>query len=265
MRDWVATGAAPRPSARPRTIASRRCSRSSPAAARSPAATTLDELGLSSLERVELMVALEDRFGSDDRRGGVRRRGRRRRPRAASCSSRPPTTEEAGRARRLPVVEPRAGRRASLRRVEPADVDPAAGAVFALDRGRWAGAPGRHRGPGDLRRQSPEPHGHAGDSLGAARRAGGTASRWRWRRSSSRRTSSLSEYHAAPAAHQQPELLPGVALLQRVPAPAARGRRAADAALHRRAGHRRLVGADLPGGQADDDRRDQPRSGPASG
>ncbi len=45
--------------------------------------------------------------------------------------------------------------------------------------------------------------------------------------------------------HQQPELLPGGALLQRVSAAAARGRRAPDAALHRRGARGRLLGADL--------------------
>ena len=35
-----------------------------PAAGLIGPATTMDELGLSSLERVELMVALEDRFGT---------------------------------------------------------------------------------------------------------------------------------------------------------------------------------------------------------
>ena len=45
-----------------RATRSKRCSRGSRAAATSSGATTLEELGLSSLERVELMVALEDRF-----------------------------------------------------------------------------------------------------------------------------------------------------------------------------------------------------------
>ena len=77
----------------------------------SPAAT-IEELGLSSLERVELMVALEDAFGTRIDEGAfaearsvsdlkalvdTRRRGRRRR---------------AGRAGRVPELEPLAGRRA---------------------------------------------------------------------------------------------------------------------------------------------------------
>ena len=49
----------------------------------------------------------------------------------------------------------------------------------------------------------------------------------------------------ARVVHQQPQLLPRRALLQRVSAAAARSRRAADAALHRRGARGRLLGADL--------------------
>ena len=62
---------------------------------------------------------------------------------------------------------------------------------------------------------------------------------------------SRQQHGRAGVVHQQPELLPGGAVLQRLPAAAARGRRAADAALHRRTAGRRLLGADLPGGPAD--------------
>jgi long-chain acyl-CoA synthetase len=61
IREWVRTGAAPRaPKAGDDALASlvaKYAGRSDVSAA-----TTLEELGLSSLERVELMVALEDRF-----------------------------------------------------------------------------------------------------------------------------------------------------------------------------------------------------------
>ena len=50
---------------------------------------------------------------------------------------------------------------------------------------------------------------------------------------------------AARVVHQQPELLPGGTLLQRLPAAAAGGRRAADAAVYRRPADRRLVSADF--------------------
>ena len=69
----------------------------------------------------------------------------------------------------------------------------------------------------------------------------------RWRRSSSRRTSSPRGLPRRELVHQQPELLPRGAVLQRLPAAAARSRHAADAALHRRAPRRRLLGPDLPG------------------
>jgi long-chain acyl-CoA synthetase len=60
IRDWVATGAAPVADAGRDTIDGliARFSRGRAVSG----ATTLEELGLSSLERVELMVALEDRF-----------------------------------------------------------------------------------------------------------------------------------------------------------------------------------------------------------
>ena len=54
-------------------------------------------------------------------------------------------------------------------------------------------------------------------------------------------------------AHQQPQLLSGRALLQRVPASAAGIGHAADAALYWRAGHGRLFGPDLPEGRRDGD------------
>ena len=64
IRDWVATGAASGNAASADGESSRTWSRGSPAGARSSRATTLDELGLSSLERVELMVAIEEKFGT---------------------------------------------------------------------------------------------------------------------------------------------------------------------------------------------------------
>ena len=73
------------------------------------------------------------------------------------------------------------------------------------------------------------------------------------------------EQHGAPGVvHQQPQLLPRGAVLQRVSAAAARGGRAADAALHRRGARRRLLGADLSGGPPVRERRDRSRSVPAS-
>jgi long-chain acyl-CoA synthetase len=63
LHDWVATGIAPRASlGEARSVASIVAQFASGRQVTS--ATTLDELGLSSLERVELMGALEEQFGS---------------------------------------------------------------------------------------------------------------------------------------------------------------------------------------------------------
>ena len=179
------------------------------------------------------MVALEDNFRRR-RRSGVCRRAQT----SGTCEQ----LVEAGAADEptsppTPVDFPAWNRTLAgpaIRRVSlPTWILPLA-RVFAWIRWR-ASSTWTADGPGGLRRQSPEPHGRAGRSCGRCRRAGATASRRRWRRSSSRRTSFPREYGRQRLVHQQPELLPGGALLQRVPAAAAGGRRAADAALHRRA------------------------------
>ena len=68
-------------------------------------ATTLEELGLSSLERVELMVALEDRFQTRHRRRRASRKRRASRDLKQLVEA-PPTADEVGRAGGLPDVEP---------------------------------------------------------------------------------------------------------------------------------------------------------------
>jgi len=60
IRDWVATGGQPRSAAAAETVEGL-LSRYASGRAVTPG-TTIDELGLSSLERVELMVALEEQF-----------------------------------------------------------------------------------------------------------------------------------------------------------------------------------------------------------
>jgi long-chain acyl-CoA synthetase len=60
--DWVATGAAPTHTGSGRSVEALLAQYAGGRAV--GPATTMDELGLSSLERVELMVALEDRFGT---------------------------------------------------------------------------------------------------------------------------------------------------------------------------------------------------------
>jgi long-chain acyl-CoA synthetase len=63
LHDWLATGAAPRPSSSEATSVASIVAQFAGGREVS-SATTLDELGLSSLERVELMAALEEKFGS---------------------------------------------------------------------------------------------------------------------------------------------------------------------------------------------------------
>jgi long-chain acyl-CoA synthetase len=63
IRDWVATGHLPRASVAHDATVADLVARFAGGRSISPA-TTIDELGLSSLERVELMVALEERFGT---------------------------------------------------------------------------------------------------------------------------------------------------------------------------------------------------------
>ena len=63
VRDWVATGRSPRAQAAEGEGVAALLARFAGGRPLTPG-TTLDELGLSSLERVELMAALEDRFGT---------------------------------------------------------------------------------------------------------------------------------------------------------------------------------------------------------
>ena len=185
--------------------------------------TTIDELGLSSLERVELLMALEEQLPDDARR---RRRSPRRGPSAISSAlvrdvptsraaarpdaeveprrqpgDRPPVDAAAaglGKPRerwtgRLSALEPDAGRRGAIRRVSlPTWILPLGrvcsrgSKVEGLEHLRGA------RGPGRLRGEPPEPPGHAGDPVGAAAALALPAGGRRWPRSSSRRTSSPS-------------------------------------------------------------------------
>ena len=236
--------------------------------------TTIEELGLSSLERVELMVALEERLQT---RASTRARFAEARTvgdilallaPAAHAPASASATEPRPRTRRTPRLDDadlEPGLVVALgRRVSQAVLAAAAHAAVRAGPRGGAGAPGRPRRPGGLRGQSPEPPGHAGDPRRAARPAARRASPSRWRRSSSTRTSTPAGHTAPRALRQRQPLLPGGGLLQRVPAAAARGGRAPDAALHRRSAQRRLVGADLPGGRADRNGTTSARSGRGS-
>ena len=198
--------------------------------------TTLDELGLSSLERVELMMALEESLECTDRRVEVCCRHHRRRleeltrPLEGQGAA---TVHAATRGHRLSVLESfRSDTRAATG--QPADVDLAARARLRKTRSSRAGTPAEdHRG-----RSSLPPIIKATWT----RRRSSMALPARWR------------YRVAPAmakeffkAHFFPEQFGRSAwftnslnyylasrVLQRVSAAAARNGNAADAALHRR-------------------------------
>ena len=133
-------------------------------------------------------------------RGGVQRRHDRRRIWRRSSSrwtgSRPGPRRTGrsirvrarDRGHRVSVVEPIAPR-AAVAPGEPADVDSAARPHLCADDRRGARTSRTARRAGHLRRQSSEPLRRAGDPRFAAAAAGAIASRRRWRRSSSRRTS----------------------------------------------------------------------------
>ena len=139
-------------------------------------ATTIDELGLSSLERVELMMALEEALPGrrvDEaalRAGRHRGRSRSRWRVATGVSRRRLGRRQARRSRRapiaLPVVEPLAAGAAGAARSACRPGSCRSDALFMHNARRRAGAPGGIiEGPRGAGRQPPEPSGHAGHSL----------------------------------------------------------------------------------------------------
>ncbi len=256
-------------------------------------ATTVEALALSSLERVELLMALEQHFqtivdegafasartvgdlrhlvtGTGARvRGPGHRTDRRQGSGATSGVDGQVASRASGHGRlgepslpdrgcdavRFPAVE--SGVAGVLApQAQPADVDPAARASVRLAARGGAGAPRQAGGPGGVRVEPPEPHGHAGDPDGpapalAVRDGGGDGQ--------GVLHGALPSGGSAPrqAGQQRPELLPRLAVLQRLPDSAARGRHAVHAAVHRAVVRRGTVAADLPGGQADDGRGNQ--------
>ena len=212
------------------------------------ATATIEELGLSSLERVELMVALEDKFQTRIDEGAF--------------------AEAKSVAELRSLVEKGASGEAA--RVEPVDFPswnrswpPARFAASACRHGSAAGArvrldtrgrtrePRPHRWPGDLRRQPSKPHGRAGDP----RQPAGTAAipaRAGDGQGILQGTFLSGTVRTLRLVHQQPQLLPVGALLQRISIAAARSGRAADPPLYRRDARRRLLRADFSGGKRTD-------------
>ena len=146
--------------------------------------TTLEELGLSSLDRVELMMALEEAFqttleesalgGEDDRRA---RSARRRTGRVSGVprSEVPGSQTQASSLKTRPAVQrpssslPGTGRaRVAAPPGQLAYVDPSARTHLHVHEGRRSRAPSGSPGPGRVRGESPEPPGHPGDHDGAA-------------------------------------------------------------------------------------------------
>ena len=158
IRDWVSSGGAPRQVQAGTDALSALVARYAGRADLSPG-TTLEELGLSSLERVELMVALEDAFSTriDESAFSAAR------DLVAAADARRTARHErraTGRAGRVSFVEQDlAGARPPPR--EPADLDPSARTCLRVDEGRGAPASRRAARAGDFRGQSPESHGHA--------------------------------------------------------------------------------------------------------
>ncbi len=205
-------------------------------------ATTLDELGLSSLERVELMVALEDRFQTRIDEGRF--------------------SEVASIADLKQLVEAPAGHRtasrsrsSSRRGIAPWPVR----LVRRLSQATWivpltrAFAYARVDGLEHLR-------GLDGPVVFASNHQSHmdvpvilSALPGRWRaRVAPAMAKEFFKAHFFPAehtwrrvVHQLAELLSGGVLLQRVSAAAARGRRTPDAEVHRRADREGLVDPDL--------------------
>ena len=239
-REWVDEPArAPRPAAAGTRTRWPHSLRSSPAGRRSPPPTT------HRRARVELARAR----GADGRaRGSVsddastRRRlpARRDLGQLAHAASTPPPdrANAASRAGRLPVVESiLAGpRRSAASACRPGSCRSAR--AVRLDDGRGPRAPRDLHGP-VVFAANHQSHMDAPAILAAL------PARWRYRVAPAMAKEFFKahffpeQYGAAGLVHQQPQLLPGGALLQRVSAAAARGRGAADASIHRRAAGRR--------------------------
>ena len=218
-------------------------------------ATTIDELGLSSLERVELMMALEEalQITVDEAKfaaaATVADFEAMARPLEGTAGS---ATGGAAASTSDPIDFPTWNRTAparALRRVSlPTWILPLA-RVFASHQGGRTRASRRARRAGDLCRQPPEPLRYAGDP-------GRPATALALPAGAGHGEGILQgAFLPGPVrpprlCDQQPELLSGVAVLQRVPAAAAGSGHPADAALHRCAAVVRVLGADLPGGQA---------------
>ena len=176
--------------------------------------TTIDELGLSSLERVELMMALEEAFQVTVDEAQFARRANRRRSRGADAAA----CEAGGRCVAAAVAEPIdfpswnrscAGARAAAR--EPADLDPAARTHLHVARRQRPRAPRATSTGPVIFAANHQSHLDTPAILQAL------PPRWRYRVAPAM-AKEFFKAHFYPEqfsrrrwSHQQPELLPGVA------------------------------------------------------
>ncbi len=153
IRQWVDAGGTPKPR-RSAAMACSPCSRASPRDAPYRGETTLEALGLSSLERVELMVALEDKFQTridETKFAGARTLDELK------------TLLEAGPAEAAvdePVDFPRWNRTRAVGLDpprQPGHLDPADRTHLRVGSRQRARAPEGPRGAGRVRGESPEP------------------------------------------------------------------------------------------------------------
>ena len=225
--------------------------------------TTLDALGLSSLERVELMMALEESFQVtvDEGRFSAARTIGDLDALTKPLDAAGPATLAQTDAIQFPSwnqsLPARGVRRASL----PTWILPLGRVFVSLDvRGldHLEGLPGPVIFAANHQSHLDTPV--ILDALPA---------RWRYRVAPAM-AKEFFKAHFYPEqfsrkayASEQRELLSGVAFLQRVPPAAARDRHAADAPVHRRADQSGLLNPHLPRGPANRDRRNRPHSNPA--
>ena len=193
--------------------------------------TTLDELGLSSLERLELMMGARGVSRDVDRRNVVRRGRQGQRPTSArraatrsrnhSCCGRFPVSS-------LESKLDRSGDPPG----KPIDVDSSACARVCLGTYRRIDESGLDRGPCPVRGEPPEPLGHSGHPRRApdARTLPGSP---RHGQGVFQGALPSGAAHAARVAYQQSQLLPGCAVFQRVSLTATGSGNVAGPSLHR--------------------------------
>ncbi len=258
LKQWLLGSRQDRPTTAPHDAMGAVLARFAPGRTVEPG-TTIDELGLSSLERVELMMAIEDvfhvtvdegRFAAAATVGDLEALARPlEAPGAAVVSGAPEPIAFPAWNRTWPA---RAARRVSL----PTWILPLARPFVSLTV-EGLDHLARLDGP-VIFAANHQSHLDAPVILQAL------PPRWRYRLAPAMAKEFFTahfypgQYWPGGLVHQQPELLPVGAVLQRLPAAAAGNRDAPDAPLHWPARRGRVFDPDLPGGTPDRHRRDRP-------